>query len=195
LKRKLGLLVAAAALLMLPLMPRLVRAQTNTGTMESGGMMSNGGMGMGRGGMMGHGGMGGISPLPIFLRAADLTPAQQDQVNKILLDNRTAAQAQFEKMHSAREAIAAKLFSTGPLTAKDLSAQTGQIAQAQQQMLQNELNMALQVRAVLTPAQLKKVSQLHAKFESLHKQMRALMGPPPGDAPPPADAPPPPPPG
>ena len=187
-KHKLGLVMAVAALLMLPLMPRLARAQMHGGDPKSCGMMSSGGMGMSRGGMM-----GGMSPLPIFLRAADLTSAQQDQVNKILLDNRTATQGQFEQMHSAREAIAAKLFSTGPVTANDLSAQTQQIAQAQQQMLQNELNMALQVRAVLTPAQLKKVSQLHAKFESLHKQMRALMGPPPGDGPPPPDAPPPPP--
>lgn len=143
---------------------------------------------MGRGGMM-----GGMSPLPIFLRVADLTPAQQAQVNKILLDNRASVHGQFEQMHTAREAIAARLFSTGPLTASDLSAQTRQIAQAQQQMLQDELNMALQVRAVLTPAQLKKVADLHAKFENLHQQMRALMGPRPGDGPPPPDAPPPPP--
>jgi len=79
------------------------------------------------------------------------------------------------------------------LTANDLSAQTQQIAQAQQQMLQNELNVALQVRAILTPAQLQKVAQFHEKFENLHQQMRALMGPggPPFDGPPPPAAPPP----
>jgi len=189
LKRKLGLILAVATLLMLPLVPRLVRAQ-----MHGGGNMKACGM-MGHGEMMGNGMMGGMSPLPIFLRAANLTPAQQAQVKKILLDNRAAVHSQSEQMHTAREAIAAKLFSTGPVTASDLSAQTQQIAQAQQQMLQNELSMALQVRAVLTPAQLQKVSQLHTKFESLHQQMRALMSPPPPGGPPPPDAPPPPPPG
>ena len=189
-KRKLGLILAAAALLMLPLVPRLVRAQMHGDGARTCGMMGHGDMMGGHGGMMGHGMMGGMSPLPIFLRAANLTPAQQTQVNKILVDNRTAAHSQFDQMHQAREAIAAKLFSTGPLTANDLSAQTQQIAQAQQQMLQSELNMALQVRAVLTPAQLQKVAQLHAKFESLHQQMRALMGPPPGDGPPMAPPPP-----
>jgi Spy/CpxP family protein refolding chaperone len=143
---------------------------------------------------MGHGGMmGGMSPLPVFLRAAGLTPAQQDQVKKILQDNRAKMHGQFDQMHTARQQMAAKLFSNGPLTANDLSAQTQQIAQAQQQMLQNELNVALQVRAILTPAQLQKVAQFHEKFENLHQQMRALMGPggPPFDGPPPPAAPPP----
>jgi periplasmic protein CpxP/Spy len=125
------------------------------------------------------------------LRAADLTSAQQAQIKQILHDNRANMQTQFEQMHAAREAMASKLFSAGTVAASDLSTETQQISQAQQQMLQNELNVALQVRAVLTPDQLQKVAQLHAKFESLHQQMRALMGPPPSDGPPTADAPPP----
>ena len=185
-KRKLGIFLAVAALLMLPLVPRLVRAQMHGGGKQCG--MGHGGM------MMGHGGMmGGMSPLPVFLRAAGLTPAQQDQVKKILQDNRAKMHGQFDQMHTARQQMAAKLFSNGQLTANDLSAQTQQIAQAQQQMLQNELNVALQVRAILTPAQLQKVAQFHEKFENLHQQMRALMGPggPPFDGPPPPAAPPP----
>jgi Spy/CpxP family protein refolding chaperone len=191
LKRKLGIIIAVVALLTLPFVPRLVRAQMHGGGKQCGMMGQDGMMG---GGMMGHGGMmGGMSPLPVFLRAADLTPAQQDQVKKIMEDNRAKLHGQFEQMHSAREAMAAKLFAAGPVTANDLSAQTQQIAQAQQQMLQNELNVALQVRAILTPAQLQKVAQFHQKFENLHQQMRALMGPggPPFDGPPSPAAPPP----
>ena len=181
-KRKVGITIAAAALVALVIVPRLVRAQ----------MHHHGGMGecgmMGYGGMMGHGGM-----LPIFLRAANLTTDQQAQVKKIMEDNRATLQAQFQQMHTAREQMAAKLFSTGPVTAADLSTQTQQIAQAQQQMLQNELKVALQVRAILTPAQLQKVVQFHQQFENLHQQMRALMGanaqtaegPPAPEAPPP----------
>ncbi len=90
--------------------------------------------------MMRHGGMMGMGPLPIFLRAANLTADQQAQVKKIIEDNRTALHSQFQQMRTAREQMAAKLFSTGTLTAADLSTQTQQIAQAQQQMLQNELN-------------------------------------------------------
>jgi protein CpxP len=177
LKRKLGLILAVAALLMLPLVPRLVRAQMHPGGMKSCGMMGHGGM------------MGGMSPLPLFLRAADLTPAQQAQIKQILQDNHANMHAQFQQMHAAREAMASKLFSAGTVAASDLTTETQQISQAQQQLLQNELNVALQVRAVLTPAQLQKVADLHAKFESLHQQMRALMGPPPSDGPTPADAP------
>jgi Spy/CpxP family protein refolding chaperone len=179
LKRKFGIILAVAALLMLPFLPRLVRAQGHPDGMKACGMMEHGGM------------MEGMSPLPLFLRAADLTPAQQAQIKQILQDNHASLHSQFEQMHAAREAMAAKLFSAGTVAASDLSAETNQISQAQQQMLQNELNVALQVRSVLTPAQLQKVAQVHQQFESLRQQMRALMGPPPSDGPPPPDAPPP----
>jgi Spy/CpxP family protein refolding chaperone len=186
-KRTVGITIAVAALVALIFVPRLVRAQ----------MHRHGGMGecgmVGHGGMMRHGGMMGMGPLPIFLRAANLTADQQAQVKKIIEDNRTALHSQFQQMRTAREQMAAKLFSTGTLTAADLSTQTQQIAQAQQQMLQNELNLALQVRSILTPAQLQKVAQFHRQFENLHQQMRALMsanGQPAGGSSPP-DAPPP----
>ena len=180
-KRKVGITIAVAALVALFFVPRLVRAQ----------MHHHGGLG--QCGMMGHGGMMGMGPLPIFLRAANLTADQQAQVKKIMEDNRIALHGQFQQMHTAREQMAAKLFSTGPMTAADLSTQSQQIAQAQQQMLQNELKVALQVRAILTPAQLQKVAQFHQQFESLHQQMRALMGMngQPAEGPPPPDAPPP----
>jgi protein CpxP len=161
---------------MLPFVPRFVRAQMHGGAMRSCGMMGHGGM------------MGGMSALPLFLRAADLTPAQQAQIKQILHDNRASLHTQFEQMHAARKAMAAKLFSTGTVAASDLSTETQQISQAHQQMLQNELNVALKVRSILTPAQLQKVAQVHQQFESLHEQMRALMGPPPFDGVPPPPA-------
>jgi len=185
-KRKVGLVVAAAVLMMLPLVPRLVRAQAG----PHAGFQQCRMMG-------GHGGgmMEGMSALPMFLRAAKLTPAQQAQVKTIMDANRATVHSQFELMHTAREQIAEKLFSAGTVTAADLSAQTQQIAQAQQQLLQNELNVALQVRAILTPAQLQQVAQFHQQFESLLKQMHTLMqangGPGPGDeGPGPGDGPP-----
>jgi Spy/CpxP family protein refolding chaperone len=180
-KRKVGIIAAAAVLLMLPLVPRLVRAQIGRHDgIEQCAMMEHGGM------------MGGMSALPIFLRAANLTPAQQTQVKTIMETNRTALHTLFEQMHAAREQMAAKLFSTGAVTAADLSAETQQIAQAQQQLLQNELNLALQVRAILTSEQLQKVAQFHQQFESLHQQMRALLqanGGQPADGLPPGDGP------
>jgi Spy/CpxP family protein refolding chaperone len=189
LKRKVGITVAAVALLVLAFGPRLVRAQMKHAGVVDCAMMDHGGP-MGHGAMMG-GPMGGMSPLPIFLRAAGLTTDQQAQVKKIMDDNRANLHGQFEQMHTARQQMADKLLSSGTVTAADLSTQTQQIGQAQQQLLQNELTVALQVRAILTPAQLQKVAQFHAQFESLHQQMRALLGPggPPGDGPPPPDAP------
>ncbi len=183
-KRKVGLVVAAAVLMSMPLAPSLMRAEMgHHGASDQCSMLG------------GHNGMlGGMSTLPIFLRAAKLTPAQQAQINTIMQDNRAAMHTQFELMRAAREQIAEKLLSTGSVTAADFSAQTQQIAQAEQQLLQNGLKVALQVRAVLTPAQLQQVAQFHQQFDSLQKQMRALMqangAPPPGDGPEPGDGPP-----
>jgi Spy/CpxP family protein refolding chaperone len=190
LKHNLGISLALAAMLMVPLMPQLARAEMpdhgasakQCDMMGHGGTMGHGGM-MGHGGIMGRGGMmSEMAALPVFLRSADLTPEQQTQVRKILHDNRSNMHDQFGKMHTAREQIAAKLFSTGAVTQSDLAPQTKEIAQAEQQMLENELSVALQVRKILTPEQLQKVVQFHEKFETLHHQMRALMktqGPPP----------------
>jgi len=178
-KRKTGLAVAVAVLLMLPLVPRLVRAQMgHHGGVEPCAMMGHG-----------DGMISGISALPIFLRAANLTPAQQAQVKTIMESSRSAMRSQSDQIRKLREQIATKLFSASAVTASDFSAETSQIANAQQQLLQNQLNVALQLRAILTPAQLQKVAVFHQQFESLHQQLRALLGPPPGDGPPPPDGP------
>jgi Spy/CpxP family protein refolding chaperone len=195
LNRKLAIVSALTALLTVLVMARLVSAEAmahggrtaQSHMMDADGMMGADDM-MGPGGMMGRGKMMfGRSPLPVFLRSADLTPTQQAKVKKILLNNRASLHDQFKQMHAARKQIAAKLFSSGPVTAADLTPETEQIAKVRQQMLQNELKVALEVRAILTPAQLQKVAQFHEKFESLKEQMRAMMAH--GGPPPPLDEP------
>ena len=64
-KRKVGITVAAAALLVLAFGPRIVRAQMKHAAVVDCAMMDHGGP-MGHGAMM-SGPMGGMSPLPIFL--------------------------------------------------------------------------------------------------------------------------------
>jgi Spy/CpxP family protein refolding chaperone len=153
LRRKLGLMAAAVTL---SILPGLAAAQM---------MMTHGG------------GMGGWMPkLPLFLRAAQLSPDQQKQVNKILEDNHAAFHKLFDQMHAAREQMSNKLLSAGAVSANDLSPQTQQINQAQQQLLAQEVNVALQIRAVLKPDQLQKVAKFHQQLHSLHEQMRALIG-------------------
>jgi Spy/CpxP family protein refolding chaperone len=139
----------------------------------------------------GHGFHGGPMPPPFMmtLRAANLTSAQKDQVHKILDASHAQAKPLFKKLHALREQIADKLLSTGKLSMNDLAPLQKEQSQIREQLDQQMMETALKVRAVLTPEQLKKVADVNAKLKGIHKQIEALMGPPPSDPPlpPPAD--------
>jgi Spy/CpxP family protein refolding chaperone len=175
LKRAWKFVVAAVAIVALP-------------ALAAGQMM--GGPMMGHGQMMMHG--GGMPPFPMFLRAARLTPDQRKQVDKILSENRETFHQLFEQMHQTREEMANKLLSPGNVTAKDLEPETQKLDQLHQQMMANSVKVALEIRAVLKPDQIKRVAEFHQKMKSLHEQMRDLMkqmGPEPGEGPTPPSPP------
>lgn len=126
----------------------------------------------GFGGHMGHHGMhGGM----FLLRTANLTDAQKKQVHAIFEARRTSRKAEYEQLKAAREAIAAKFTSTGPLAASDLSASTSQIAQLRTQMMNERIQDAIAIRNLLTPAQLAKISATKAKLDNIHAEMKALF--------------------
>lgn len=137
--------------------------------------------------MMFHGGPM-PPPLMMTLRAANLTAAQKEQVHKILEANRAQVRPLFKKLHSIHRQLADKLLSSGKVTMKDLEPLQKEQALIHEQLGQNMMETALKVRAVLTPAQLKKVAEVNLKLQAIHKQIEALMGPPPSDAPPPPAA-------
>ncbi len=176
LSRKPGLLAIAVALLILP---GLAVAQM----MDHGSAMENSMTGPMGGHMMGdhmdgpmHGHIDdGMTPFPLFLRAAHLTPDQDKQVHMILGDSHVAFDKLFEQMRTARGQMAAKLLSAGPVSASDLSAETGQINQAQQQLLAAEVGVAMKIRAVLQPEQVQKIASFQQQMTRLHDQMHALI--------------------
>ncbi len=162
-------IVAAVAIMALP---ALAAAQMMGGQMMGGQMMS--------GPMMGHGPVmimhgGGMPPFPMFLRAANLTPDQRKQADKILSDNRATFHKLFMQMHQTREEMANKLLSSGNVTAKDLEPETQKLDRLHQQMMANSVKVALEIRAILKPDQIKRVAEFHQKMQSLHEQMRELM--------------------
>ena len=135
------------------------------------------------GGPMGGGpGFGGMGDgpgmvLPLILRHADLTADQQTQVRQIMDANRQQLHALFDQLHAANDALLNKLLSPGALQAEDLQPQLQHIAQLRQQLMQQGLNNALAIRALLKSDQLAKVAQVKDQMQQLHSQMRALMEP------------------
>ena len=133
----------------------------------------------GFGGHMGHHGMhGGMNalgvPLPLLLKTANLTDAQKQQVHAIFQARRASRKAEFQQLKAAKEAIAAKFTSTGTVAAADLSGSVSTITQLQSQMTNEQIQDAVAIRNVLTPAQLAQISATKAKLDQIHAEMKAL---------------------
>ncbi len=133
----------------------------------------------GFGGPMGHHGMyGGMrghgSPFMLLLKSANLTDAQKTQIHAIFQARRASRKAEFQQLKAAREAIAAKFTSTGPVAAADLSSSVSTITQLRTQMANERLSDAIAIRNLLTPAQLAQVSATKAKLDSIHAELKAL---------------------
>ncbi len=142
----------------------------------------------GGGGPMGHcgmhGGMRGHGFPMLLLKSANLTDAQKTQVHAIFKARRASRKAEFQQLKAAREAIAAKLTSTGPVAASDLASSVSTITQLRTQMANERIEDAIAIRNLLTPAQLAQVSATKAKMDSIHAEMKALWGHGASDAPP-----------
>ena len=140
-------------------------------------LSNSGGMGgpMGHGGHGMHGGMDVLGvPLPLLLKTANLTDAQKQQIHTIFENRRASRQAEHQQLQAARDAIAAKFTSTGPVAASDLASSTSTITQLQSQMMNEKIQDAIAIRNVLTPAQLAQISATKAKLDQIHAEMKAL---------------------
>jgi len=153
----------------------LVAAVAHVASSNSGGFGGH----MGRHGMHGmHGGMDALGvPLPLLLKTANLTDAQKQQIHQIFESRHTARKAEIEQLKAAKEQIATKFTSTGAVTASDMSGPVQQITQLQTQMTNEQIQDAIAVRNVLTPAQLQQVAQTKTKLDQIHSEMHALFEP------------------
>ena len=143
-------------------------ASSNSGEMGGGHMEHRGFHGM-------HGGMDVLGvPLPLLLKTANLTDAQKQQIHTIFESRHAARKAEIEQLKAAKDAIAAKFTSTGTVAASDLSSSVATITQLQAQMTNEQIQDAIAIRNVLTPAQLAQISTTKTKLDSIHAEMKAL---------------------
>lgn len=134
----------------------------------------------GFGGHMGHHGMHGSMdalgiPLPLLLKTANLTDAQKQQIHTIFENRRASRKSEYQQLKAAKDQIAAKYTSTGAVAATDLSGPVQQITQLQGQMTNEQIQDAIAIRNVLTPAQLQQIAQTKAKLDQIHNEMHALF--------------------
>ena len=114
----------------------------------------------------------------LMIRAANLTAEQQAKVRGILSTHRAATRPLIEQLRQAQQELGAKLLAPGPLQPADLQPQLGRIGQLRDQLAQDGAQVALEVRAVLTPEQLARAAQTKERLSQLREEMRQLMQPP-----------------
>jgi Spy/CpxP family protein refolding chaperone len=128
--------------------------------------------GMGPGRMMGD--MPGMM-LPLVLKGIDLTDEQEKRVHEIMQAHRATFRTLFREVQAAQEEVADKLLAPGELRAEDLTTPIQRVAQLREQLMQEGLKVALEVRGVLTPEQLTKAAELKERMRALHTEMRGLF--------------------
>jgi Spy/CpxP family protein refolding chaperone len=127
----------------------------------------------GPGGMMMGDGPGMMFPL--MLKKLELTTDQDAQVQNIMAAHRDTFKTLFTQLEATHEEMASKFFAPGALSAADLTAQTQGVSQLREQLMNEGLKVALEIRGVLTPDQLAKAAQLKDQMQALHAQMRSFF--------------------
>lgn len=130
--------------------------------------------------LAGYGGsswLGGFRmSLPTLVRGVGLTEAQQSQVKQIVASHQPQFQALVGQLRTAHEQLAAKLYTPGPVKAEELAPLLEQIGQLRSRLAQEGVQVALEVRGVLTPEQLAKAGQIRQRLNELRAEAKSLLG-------------------
>ena len=129
-------------------------------------------------GMMGSGHAMGDGPgmiLPLVLKGVDLSAEQEQRVHAIMKAHRATFRTLFRELQSAHKDVVDKLLTPGNVQADDFAAPMQQMVQLRQQLMQEGLKVAIEVRGVLTPQQLAKAAEIKDRMRVLHTEMQELF--------------------
>ena len=114
--------------------------------------------------------------LPFVVKGVGLTEAQQAQLNQIVGAHQVQFRNLLAQLRTVHEQLGEKIYAPGPLKADDVAPLVQQIGQLRGQLTQEALQVALEIRAVLTPEQLARAEQIQHKLKDLRSEMRSLLG-------------------
>ena len=115
----------------------------------------------------------GMLPLPLLLSV--MRPDQRAQLADVMKADKPAMRSLFEKMRTAHEELADRVFASGKLTAADLEPQLKKMAALREQLVQQALATTLKVRELLTPEQLAEAAKKKNRLRELGQEMRSLL--------------------
>jgi|GEM_PF-5313801 uncharacterized protein YdcH (DUF465 family) len=106
------------------------------------------------------------------------TQAQFDQENAVIQAHEAEVETLKQRMQALSDQISNILSGSGAVDTSVLSSLEQQRSDLQAQRDATNLDMLMQIRALLTPAQLADVAQRHAQLSALHQQELALKAEP-----------------
>jgi len=112
-----------------------------------------------------------------ILRSVGLTDAQKAQIHQIMASHRPQFRALREQLRAARSQLGDQLYGANPVTTATLAPLTQQIDKLREQLAQERLQVALEIRGVLTSDQLAKATQIRLELSQLRSRMRTLLNP------------------
>ncbi len=151
-----------------------MKAQRTVIAVLAAGLISVSGFAIAQGHEGGPGGWHGGEGME-FLHSLNLTDAQKQQAHEIMQANRTQAHSLMQQEHALHEQIVTQLLTAGT-TAEQIQPLVTQEEALHAQMDTAHLNMAIQLRGLLTPEQLTQAAATHQKLEALHEQEHEVMG-------------------
>jgi len=117
-----------------------------------------------------HGGPGEFE----FLHGLSLTEAQKTQAHAIMRAAMTQSKPLMDQLHQLHEQHVTLLLTAGS-TKSQIEAVQHQEENVRNQLDAARLGTMLQLRDLLTPAQLSKAADMHAKMEALHAQEHEVL--------------------
>ncbi len=113
--------------------------------------------------------------LPLVLEKLNLTDEQKTQVQGIMEAHGQTIQALFQQLNTVHQGMADKFYASGDLTTADFTSQTQQESQLRDQITNEGLKAALEVRGVLNSDQLTQAAQIKDQMQTLRAQMHSFF--------------------
>ena len=110
-----------------------------------------------------------------LLQGVTLTDTQRTQIQTIHQAGWAAAKPLMQQLRATEEQITAALLASGNVNSSQLAALQSTASALHAQLDQQRLSTELQVRALLTSAQVAQAASTRAQMQSLHQQMHSLM--------------------
>jgi hypothetical protein len=111
----------------------------------------------------------------ILVRGANLSPEQQARVGAIMAARRATIHALIERLRKTEDDLADGLIAQGATT--DFQGTVTRVSQLREQLFQESVRAAVEVRGVLTPDQLARATYVKDRLRTLQMEMRQLTHP------------------